>query len=91
MKKVRKVVKLNQDEILSILGEYFNDSNDKFVPKQVWGTHWNLFGKLNEDLRLVCILTNCEEDIEMHNIDLEEVDRNHDFTGDMSVDLKLEK
>lgn len=87
MSKEKKVLKLNQDEILSIITEYLNDSGDKYVSKQVCATSVCIFGKANEDLRLVCVLSNNDEE-EIFDIDLEDVDKKYDFTGDKSVDLK---
>lgn len=86
MKRELKVIKLNEEEILSILGEYFNFSDKKYIKNGVKSTSLNLYGNANEDLRLVCVLSSdnmCEE------IDLLEVDKKYDFTGDKSVDFKI--
>lgn len=86
MKKEVKVIKLNEEEILSILGEYFNFSGKKYVQKGIKSTMLNLYGKADEDLRLVCVLSSDTNSLE---IDLEEVDKKFDFTGDESVNFKI--
>ena len=88
---MRKVIKINQEEIIAIIGEYFNDSKNKFISNQVFATRLNILGKANDDLRLVCILSDDAGDEDIFKIDLIEIDKNYDFTGERSVELKNKK
>ncbi len=87
MKKQKKVIKLNQEEILSILSEYFNSSGDKYISKQVYATNICLLGEIDKDLRLICVLSNDEDEEDIFKINLNNIDKSFDYTGDESVDL----
>ena len=87
MIKEKKVIKLNQEEILSILSEYFNSSGNKYISSQVYATNICLLGKIDEDFRLICILSNDEDEEDIFNINFNCIDKCYDFTGNFSVDL----
>lgn len=85
MKKEIKVVKLNEDDLLEIVSEYFNFSGKKYVKKGVQATMTKFYGTSDQDLRAVCVLAS---DSIYNEIDLDEVDKSYDFTGHSSVEFK---
>lgn len=72
----RMMFKYNEDDILELLAERIAESNG-------YGTFRSraiLFGKSNDDLRLLCVVGNLDDD-EVDNINLEELDKSMDFNG----------
>ena len=73
MKKEYIYEKLDEADILEILIEFLQEKHD--LPN----AQILLLGERNKDLRCVCAL--CEDEHPM-NLDLNEVDKQIDFTGD---------
>lgn len=75
------VKKLEQDDILEILIEYFwNGELKKYSNASA-----NLFGEVGEDLRFVGVFSKKE----LNDIDLQEIDQCTDFNGDHSAWRKM--
>lgn len=91
MKKERKIVKINQEEILSIISEYFNNSGDRYVSQQVYATNLRIFGESDKDLHLLCVLSNDEDDCDIFKLNLNEIDAQYAFTGDKSASFNCDK
>lgn len=75
------IKKLEKDDILEILIEYFQEGELKNCS---YATA-NLFGEVNEDLRFVGVFSKNV----IKNIDLQEIDKNTDFNGDHSALRRL--
>jgi hypothetical protein len=75
-----KIKKLNEDDILEILIEYFQDGELKNMPS----AKCMLLGNPGKDLRFVGIFTKTKNAIKTSNYDLEEIDKKVDFNGDHS-------
>jgi len=73
--KKRKVIKLNEDDILEILIEHFQTNNKVENAKGI------LFGESGKDLRFVGVFGSIN-DIDIGRIDLGEVDKDMEFNGD---------
>jgi len=73
------VKKLDEDDILEILVEYFPEINDKNTPL----SKGILLGEPGKDLRFIGVYGR-EDDNEFTKLSLKEVDAKYDFNGDHS-------
>ena len=73
------VKKLNEDDILEILLEYFQENEFKDFPN----SRGLLIGEPGKDLRFICIFGKEDNSI-IKNCDLSELDKTFDYNGDHS-------
>ena len=75
--QIRKVYKLNEDDILEILSEHLAKKSkfDTFRSRSL------LIGEAEKDSRLISVIRDIE-DVEIRVLDLEEIDKRTEFNGD---------
>ena len=76
MNKKIKYIKLESDDILEIVLEYYQEQFDHSECAR-----GIILGTPDKDLRLIAVFGDIDNE-NIDNIDLEEVDKNMDYTGD---------
>lgn len=80
MKNQIKVIKLDEQQILSILSEYFNE--------RFYATSCTLLGASGKDLRLICLASDYEN-LSIFSMNKECVDKKYSFTNEKGIVIKV--